>query len=265
MQKNMISLWPLRIQGKQVSKPEIKYLRQHWSLKRLGRQLSMRILGAKFKFSVGHGKFNFPPLYAEIASSGWTPIVSLAIEAIIAVDLKKYHASIIVWRNFVYFSTVTRKNGSKKDRSARTCRPTDAFSWVCLISSSSLGRLELSCWVAGLGIATNFCNKTTCFYKRAIVELIEKYERYLLKHAQMLPVYAYVVKLQDSDRDSSFIRSLEAPIIIEKDWSYLLLTRLRTSCTLACRRTQPACAFPKDSLECFVSLVFASNCFYPCR
>ena len=30
-------------------------------------------------------------------------------------------------------------------------------------------------------------------------------------------VNAYVVKLQDSDRDSSFIRSLEAPIIIEKD------------------------------------------------
>ena len=30
----------------------------------------MRILGAKVKFSVGHGKFNFPPFYAEIASSG---------------------------------------------------------------------------------------------------------------------------------------------------------------------------------------------------
>ena len=123
----------------------------------LGRQLSMRILGAKFKFSVGHGKFNFPPLYAEIASSGRIPIVSFAIETIIAVDLKKYHAWIILWRNFVYFSTVTRKNGFKKDRSVRTCRPSDAFSWVCLISSSSLGRLEHSCWIAGLGIATNSC------------------------------------------------------------------------------------------------------------
>ena len=59
--------------------------------------------------------------------------------------------------------------------------------------------------------------ETTCFYKCAMVELIVKYERYLLKHAQMLPVNAYVVKLQDSDRDSSFIGSLEASIIIEKD------------------------------------------------
>ena len=84
--------------------------------------------GRKFKFSVGHGKFNFPPLYAEIASSGLIPVVSFAIETIIAVDLKRYHAWIILRRNFVYFSTVTRKNGFKKDRSVRTCRPTDAFS-----------------------------------------------------------------------------------------------------------------------------------------
>ena len=56
----------------------------------------MRILGAKFKFSVGHGKFNFPPLYAEKASTGRIPIVSFAIETIIAVDLKKYHAWIIL-------------------------------------------------------------------------------------------------------------------------------------------------------------------------
>ena len=28
----------------------------------------------------------------------------------------------------VYFSTVTPKNGFKKDKSARTCRPTDVFS-----------------------------------------------------------------------------------------------------------------------------------------
>ena len=34
----------------------------------------MRILGAKVKFSVGHGKFNFPPLYAEMASSGRIPV-----------------------------------------------------------------------------------------------------------------------------------------------------------------------------------------------
>ena len=43
-------------------------------LKGLGRHLSMRILGAKVKFSVGHGKFNSPPLYAEIASSGRIPV-----------------------------------------------------------------------------------------------------------------------------------------------------------------------------------------------
>ena len=45
-------------------------------IKGLGRrQLSMRNLGAKFNFSVGHGKFNFSPLYAEIASSGRIPVV----------------------------------------------------------------------------------------------------------------------------------------------------------------------------------------------
>ena len=47
-------------------------------------------------FSVGHGKFNFPPLYAEIASSSRILIVSFAIETIIVVDLKKYHAWIIL-------------------------------------------------------------------------------------------------------------------------------------------------------------------------
>ena len=61
-------------------------------LKRLGRQLSIRILGGKFEFSVGHGKFKFPSFYAEIASSGRIPIVSFDIGRIIAVHLKKYHA-----------------------------------------------------------------------------------------------------------------------------------------------------------------------------
>ena len=46
-------------------------------LKGLGRHLSMRILDAKVKFSVGHGKFNFPPLYAEIASSGRIPVTQV--------------------------------------------------------------------------------------------------------------------------------------------------------------------------------------------
>ena len=37
----------------------------------------MRILGVKVKFSVGHGKLNFPPLYAEIASSGRIPVTQV--------------------------------------------------------------------------------------------------------------------------------------------------------------------------------------------
>ena len=182
----------------------------------------MCILGAKFKFSVGHGKFNFLPLYAEIVAFGRIPIVSFAIETIIAVDLKKYHTWIILWRNFVYFSTVTRKNGFKKDRSART----DTFSWVCLISSSSLGRLELSFWVAGLGIAANSCKKNT--FLQAC-------------HRRV-------------DRE------------IEKDWSYLVLTRLRTSSTLARRRTQPASAFIRtassalsNSFSRAIALTLADN------
>ena len=37
----------------------------------------MRILGVKVKFSVGHGKFNFPQLYAEIASSSRIPVTQV--------------------------------------------------------------------------------------------------------------------------------------------------------------------------------------------
>ena len=55
----------------------------NFALKGLGRQLSMRIRGAKFKFPVDHGKFNFPPLYAEIEPSGRNPIVTFAIATII--------------------------------------------------------------------------------------------------------------------------------------------------------------------------------------
>ena len=87
----------------------------------------MRILGAKFKFSVGHEKFKFLPLYAEIASSGRIPIVSFAIETIIAVDLKKYHAGLgLFFEEILYI--FRQENGFKKGRSVRTCRPSDAFS-----------------------------------------------------------------------------------------------------------------------------------------
>ena len=249
MQKNMISLWPLRIQGKQVSKPEIKYLRQHWSLKRLGRQLSMRILGAKFKFSVGHGKFNFRPLYAEIASSGWIPIVSFVIEAIIAVDLKKYHASIIVWRNFVYFSTVTRKNGSEKDRSARTCRPTDAFSWVCLISSSSLGRLGLfllGCWAW-------YCHKflqQNDMFLQACHRQVDREIRAICTQAcrNVIPVYAYVV------RQLSWFKFHRITRGTYNYWKRLILSSSdKASDELhACMQTNTTgLRFSKESLECF--------------
>ena len=46
-------------------------------LKGLGRHLSMRILGAKVKFFVGHGKFNFPLLCAEMPSSGRIPVTQV--------------------------------------------------------------------------------------------------------------------------------------------------------------------------------------------
>ena len=164
----------------------------------------MRIRGAKFKFSVDHGKFNFPPLYAEIESSGRNPIVSFAI------------ATIIFFEEILFiFRPLREKMASRKTEVRGLVGRPMLSTEYALFLSSSLRRLELSFWVAGLGIATNSCKKTTCFHKRAIVELIVKYERYLLKHAQMLPVYAYVVKFQDNDRDSSFIGSLEAPIIID--------------------------------------------------
>ena len=94
-------------------------------LKGLGHHLSMRILGAKIEVFCGPREIQLSAVVyinyiAEIASSSWIPVVSFAIETIIAVDLKKYHPKIIIWRNFVYFSTVSEKNGFKKDRSVRT-------------------------------------------------------------------------------------------------------------------------------------------------
>ena len=67
----------------------------------------MRILGAKFKFSVGHGKFNFPPLYAE--SFGRIPIVSFAIETIIAVALKKHHTDYSLKKFCIFFDRYAKK------------------------------------------------------------------------------------------------------------------------------------------------------------
>ena len=43
-------------------------------------------------------------------------------------------------RNFVYFSTVTPKNGFKKDKSVRTCRPTDVFSRAFLRNAKGMGK-----------------------------------------------------------------------------------------------------------------------------
>lgn len=43
-------------------------------------------------------------------------------------------------RNFVYFSTVTPKNGFKKDKSVRTCPPTDVFSRAFLRNTKGMGK-----------------------------------------------------------------------------------------------------------------------------
>ena len=88
----------------------------------------MRILGAKFKFSVGHGKFNFPPLYAEIALSGRIPIVSFAIETIIAVDLKSttlglfFQSNLYIFRH-CYAKKWLQERQKSEDLSADLCFP----------------------------------------------------------------------------------------------------------------------------------------------
>ena len=43
-------------------------------------------------------------------------------------------------RNFVYFSTVTPKNGFKIDKSVRTCRPTNVFSRAFLRNTKGVGK-----------------------------------------------------------------------------------------------------------------------------
>ena len=147
----------------------------------------MRILGAKFKFSVGHGKFNFPSLYAEIASSGRIPVVSFAIETIIAGDLKR----IILWRNFLYFSTVTRKNGFKKDKwedlSADRCFLLSMPYFF--VFAGAAGTFLLGCWAW-------YCHKFLQKQRHLVASVPSSSRswnrRYLLKHTQMLPVYAYV-------------------------------------------------------------------------
>jgi len=158
-------------------------------LKGLGRQLSTRILGAQFKFSVGHGKFAGRD--SVIRSNSFCFFCHRDNNRS---RLKKVPRLDYSLKTFCLFSTVTRKNGVKKDRSVRTCRPTDAFSWVCLISSPSLGRLELSCWVAGLGI---YCHKFLQKQRHLVTSVPSSSRlwnrRYLVNHAQMLPVYAYVV------------------------------------------------------------------------
>ena len=109
----------------------------------------MRILGAKFMFSEDHAKFNFPPLYAEIASSGRIPVVSFAIETIIAVDLKKYHAWIILWRNFVYFSTVTRKKWLQERQNCEDLSADGCFllsMHYFFVFAGAAGTFLFGCW-----------------------------------------------------------------------------------------------------------------------
>ena len=108
--------------------------------------------------------------------------------------------------------------------------------------------------------------KKTCCYKRAIVELIGKYERYLLNHAQTLPVYAYVNCLVTRQRSwFKFHRVIRGTY----NYSKRLILPCSDKALLefhTCMQTNTiGLRFYKDSLECFVQLVFASKCFYPCR
>ena len=147
----------------------------------------------------------------------------------------------------MYFSTVTRKNAFKKDTSVRTCRPTVLSPEYALFVRLRWGGWNILLGLLGLVLPQIPAKTTASCYNRAIVESIVKEAIFTQAYTNMLPVYAYVVSLQDSDRNSSFVGSLKALIIIEKDGSYLVLTRLCTSFTLACRRTQPACAFTRTA------------------
>lgn len=125
------------------------------SLKGLGRQLSMRILGAKFKFSVGHGKFNFPPLYAEIEPSGRIPIVSFAIDTIIAVDLKKVpHLDYSLKKCCIFFDRYAKKwlqeRQKCEDLSADRCFLLGMAYFF--VFAEAAGTFFLGCW-------TWYCHK----------------------------------------------------------------------------------------------------------
>ena len=154
-----------------------------------------------------------------------------------------------------------RKNGFKKDRSAGTCHPTDAISWACLNSPSSPGRLELSCWVAGLGIATNSCKKIAFCHKRAIVESIVKEAIFTqaCTNVTRLRVCCLITRLRSwfkfhriTKGSYNYWKRLISP------YSDKALHEFYT-----CMQTNTTgFRFYKDSLECFVQLVFASKWFY---
>ena len=116
--------------------------------KGLGLHLSMRVLGAKFKFSVGHGKFNFPQLYAEIASSCRIPVVSFAIKTIIAVDFKKYHARLL----FAGIFNVFRPFAKKWFQERQKCEVLSADPCFLLsmpyffVFAGAAGTFLLGCW-----------------------------------------------------------------------------------------------------------------------
>ena len=100
-------------------------------------------------FTVGHAKFNFPPLYAGIASSGRVPVASFAIETIIAVALKTYHAWNILWRNYVYFSTVTRWNWLQERQKCEDFSADRCFLLSMpyfFVFATAAGTYLLGCW-----------------------------------------------------------------------------------------------------------------------
>ena len=140
--------------------------------KGLGRQLSMRTLGAKLKFPVGHGKFNFPPLYAEIASSGRIPVVSFAIETVIAVDMKRYPAWIILEILSIFRPLISEKMASRKTE------VWELVGWPILSPEYALFiRLRWGGWnillgLLGLVLPQIPAKKTASCYKCAIVESI---------------------------------------------------------------------------------------------
>ena len=147
----------------------------------------------------------------------------------------------------MYFSTITRKNGFKKDRSARDLSADRCF----LLSMPYFFVFAGAAGIFLLGYWAWYCNKflqKNDMLLQAFYCWVHREIRALFTQACTIVTRLDVCCLITRQRSwFKFHRITRTLVMIEKDWSYLVLTRLCTSSKFACRQTQLAYAFTKTA------------------